>query len=95
MKLTKINLLNFRNCSNINVSLGDNMNIFIGNNAQGKTNILEAITMLALTKSHRVGINPNIIMFNNETSFRKFTNSISCRSYILFRILSRHIIYNF
>lgn len=66
MKLTKINLLNFRNFSNINMSLGENMNIFIGNNAQGKTNILEAITMLALTKSHRVGTNPNIIMFNRK-----------------------------
>ena len=66
MKLTKINLLNFRNCSNISVSLGDKMNVFIGDNAQGKTNILEAITMLALTKSHRVGVNPNIIMFNKK-----------------------------
>lgn len=42
------------------------MNIFIGDNAQGKTNILEAITMLALTKSHRLGTNPNIIMFNKK-----------------------------
>lgn len=66
MKLTKINLLNFRNCTNINISLGDKMNIFIGSNAQGKTNILEAITMLALTKSHRVGTNPNIIMLNKK-----------------------------
>ena len=66
MKLTKINLFNFRNCGNVNISLGDKMNIFIGNNAQGKTNILEAITMLALTKSHRVGVNPNIIMFNKK-----------------------------
>lgn len=66
MKLTKINLLNFRNCANINIKLGEKMNIFIGNNAQGKTNILEAITMLALTKSHRVGVNPNIIMFNKK-----------------------------
>ena len=66
MKLTKINLLNFRNCANVNISFCENMNIFIGNNAQGKTNILEAITMLALTKSHRVGVNPNIIMFNKK-----------------------------
>ena len=68
MKLTKISLLNFRNFSNININLGDKMNIFIGNNAQGKTNILEAITMLALTKSHRIGVNPNIIMFNKKKS---------------------------
>lgn len=42
------------------------MNIFLGDNAQGKTNILEAITILALTKSHRVGVTPNIIKFGKE-----------------------------
>lgn len=42
------------------------MNILIGDNAQGKTNILEAITMLALTKSHRVGVSPNIIQFGKN-----------------------------
>ena len=68
MKLTKINLLNFRNISNINIKLGDSMNIFIGDNAQGKTNILEAITILALTKSHRLGINPNVIKFDKKKS---------------------------
>ena len=40
------------------------MNIFVGDNAQGKTNILEAITILSLTKSHRLGVHPNVIMFN-------------------------------
>ena len=68
MKIKKISLLKFRNCSNIYISIYDGMNIFIGDNAQGKTNILEAITMLALTKSHRVGVNPNIIMFNKKKS---------------------------
>ncbi len=42
------------------------MNIFVGDNAQGKTNILEGITILALTKSHRIGVNPNIIMFEKN-----------------------------
>lgn len=42
------------------------MNIFVGDNAAGKTNILEAISILALTKSHRVGNSPNIIMFNKN-----------------------------
>ncbi len=42
------------------------MNIFVGDNAHGKTNILEAITFLALTKSHRIGINPNVIQFNKN-----------------------------
>lgn len=66
MKISKINLVNFRNYSNITISLDNNMNIFVGDNAQGKTNILEAISVLALTKSHRIGINPNIIMFGKN-----------------------------
>ena len=66
MKISKINLINFRNYSKLSFSLGENMNIFVGDNAQGKTNILEAIVILALTKSHRVGVNPNIIMFDKS-----------------------------
>ena len=63
MKINKLSLVSFRNYSKLNLSFGDNMNIFVGDNAQGKTNILEAISFLALTKSHRVGVNPNIIQF--------------------------------
>ena len=66
MKLRKLKLLNFRNCSKLNIDFSDNINILIGDNAQGKTNILESIVILALTKSHRVGFNPNIIMFNKK-----------------------------
>lgn len=67
MKISKINLVNFRNYSKLSLNLGNGMNIFVGDNAQGKTNILEAITVLALTKSHRVGINPNLIMFDRNS----------------------------
>lgn len=66
MKIAKINLVNFRNYANININLGDKLNIFVGNNAAGKTNILESIVILALTKSYRLGVNPNIIMFNKD-----------------------------
>ena len=52
------------------------MNIFVGDNAQGKTNILEAITILALTKSHRVGNSPNIIQFGKN--YNKPSNSCNC-----------------
>ena len=44
------------------------MNIFVGDNAQGKTNILESIIFLALTKSHRIGTTPNIIMYGKDRS---------------------------
>ena len=66
MKISSISLVHFRNYLKINLSFGQKMNIFVGDNAQGKTNILEAITILALTKSHRVGVNPNIIMFGKQ-----------------------------
>ena len=71
MKITKINLVNFRNYDRVEIKLGNKMNIFIGNNAQGKTNILEAITVLALTKSHRVGVSPNIIKFGKKKAIIK------------------------
>ena len=66
MKITTLNLIHFRNYSKLNLSFGPKMNVFVGDNAQGKTNILEAITILALTKSHRVGVSPNIIMFDKN-----------------------------
>ena len=66
LKLRKLKLTNFRNYSNLNIKFDNNMNIFIGSNAQGKTNLLESIVFLSLTKSHRVGQNPNIIMFNKN-----------------------------
>ena len=66
MKINKINLSNFRNYSSVTISFTNHMNIFVGDNAQGKTNILEAIVLLALTKSHRVGVSPNIIMFGKK-----------------------------
>lgn len=66
LKLTKLKLINFRNYSNLNIKFSNNMNIFIGNNAQGKTNLLESIVFLSLTKSHRVGQNPNVVMFNKN-----------------------------
>ena len=73
MKISKISLVNFRNYSSVLVNLNKKMNIFIGDNAQGKTNILESIVILALTKSHRVGNNPNIIQFGKSKSTIKGT----------------------
>lgn len=49
------------------------MNIFVGDNAQGKTNILEAIVILALTKSHRTITNPDIIQFDKQKTVIKGT----------------------
>lgn len=66
MILRKIKLVNFRNYKNFNISFQKNINIIIGDNAQGKTNILESIYTLALTKSYRTTNDFNLIRLNQE-----------------------------
>jgi len=66
MYISNLKLSNFRNYKQINLSLNKNINILIGNNGQGKTNLLESIYVLGLTKSHRSFIDNNLIK-NNET----------------------------
>ena len=64
MFLRNLELNNFRNISKINLDFNKNINIFIGNNAQGKTNILESIYFLAITRSHRTHNEINLIRKN-------------------------------
>lgn len=52
MKISRLQLKNYRNYKNLDITLNSGLNIFIGNNAQGKSNILESIFVLALTKSY-------------------------------------------
>ena len=60
MILRKVKLINFRNYKKLSLNLDKKINIFIGDNAQGKTNILESIYFLALTKSYRT-VDQNLI----------------------------------
>ena len=53
MRINELSLINFRNYQNISLILSPKTNIFIGNNATGKTNILESIYTLALSKSYK------------------------------------------
>lgn len=68
MILKNIKLKNFRNYETLKLDLNPNVNIFIGDNGEGKTNILEAIYYLSMTKSHKSIIDENLIM-NNKTNF--------------------------
>ncbi len=54
MKIDNINLVNFRNYEKLDISFGNGLNIFYGKNGSGKTNLIEAIYILALTKSFRI-----------------------------------------
>ena len=53
MYITNIKLTNFRNYKEQEIKLNPNLNIFYGDNAQGKTNILEAIFISSFGKSFR------------------------------------------
>ena len=66
MKIEHLKLINFRNYSTLDIDFNPNINIFIGNNGQGKTNILESIYVLSLTKTNRYGLEENMIKFNEE-----------------------------
>ena len=68
MHIEKINLTNFRNYNQQEILFGKNINIFYGNNAQGKTNILEAIYLCAIGKSYRTNKEKELILENSEFS---------------------------
>lgn len=59
--LREIELKNFRNYGEMKLNFNKNIIIFTGNNAQGKTNILESIYVLGITKSHRNFKDENLI----------------------------------
>lgn len=66
MKIKNLSLENFRNYTQLNVNFFDGINIIQGRNAQGKTNLLEAIFFCSIGKSLRVGREREIIKFNNN-----------------------------
>lgn len=66
MYLDHFRAQNYRNLQNIDTHFDPNVNIFIGKNAQGKTNLLEAIYFLALTRSHRTNNDRELIAFNQD-----------------------------
>lgn len=62
---------NYRNYDELVLDFNDNLNIIIGDNAQGKTNLLESIYVLAVTKSFLSINDKNLIMFGNRYSLVK------------------------
>ncbi|MBD5394586.1 MAG: DNA replication/repair protein RecF [Lachnospiraceae bacterium] len=68
MIIKSLELADFRNYENLEISFDKGTNILYGDNAQGKTNILEAIYVSATTKSHKGSKDKEIINFNKEES---------------------------
>ena len=68
MYVKSLELKNFRNYDSLSISFDQGTNILYGDNAQGKTNILEAIYLCGTTKSHRGSKDREIIHFNRDES---------------------------
>lgn len=68
MYIKKIKLLNFRNYLNQEIELADGISLFFGDNAQGKTNILEAIFITAIGKSFRAKKEKELINLEKENA---------------------------
>ncbi len=66
MWISKINLLNFRNYKTEKIELGKDINIFYGENAQGKTNIIESIFFGSMGKSFRAKKDLEVIKLNEN-----------------------------
>ena len=68
MWIKKIKIKNFRNYNEQEINLEKNINIFYGQNAQGKTNIIEAIFLCSLGKSFRAKKDNEMIKINERNS---------------------------
>ena len=78
MECNAIKIRNFRNIEQAEIAFDPGVNILIGNNAQGKTNLLEAISFTALGKSFRTTHEEEMIRFGEEFSeiSLDFTDSV-------------------
>lgn len=68
MWISNIKIKNFRNYTDEKIELNKNINVFYGENAQGKTNIIEAIYLTAMGKSYRTKKESEMINFNSQNS---------------------------
>jgi len=73
MNIKKIMLQNFRNLQEINLDLNPNINIFYGDNAQGKTNLLEAVYMCSVGRSFRTSKDAELINFDADAAQIRLT----------------------
>lgn len=69
MHLERLRLINYRNYSDVEISFNQNINIIVGKNGQGKTNILESIYFLAVGKSFRTSRDKEVVKFGCKNAY--------------------------
>jgi DNA replication and repair protein RecF len=66
MFIEHLELVNFRNYKTLSLSFDNKVNVFVGENAQGKTNVMEAIYVLGMAKSHRTSSDKDLIRWDQD-----------------------------
>lgn len=66
MYIEQLSLTNYRNYEQLNFSFENKVNVIVGENAQGKTNVMESIYVLALAKSHRTVNDKELIRWDQD-----------------------------
>ncbi len=75
MKVNTIQIANYRNLAQQKVVLGDGLNIFVGDNAQGKTNLVESVYLCCIGKSPRTDKDKDLVRWGQERAFVKVNYS--------------------
>ena len=70
MRLKTLQLVNYRNYDNLHINFNERINLLVGRNGQGKTNIVESIYMLSFGKSFRTNKDKEVIKFGKENICR-------------------------
>ena len=66
MFIKQLHLKNYRNYEQLEVQFENKVNVILGENAQGKTNVMESIYVLAMAKSHRTSNDKDLIRWDKE-----------------------------
>ncbi|WP_404406535.1 DNA replication/repair protein RecF [Jeotgalibacillus malaysiensis] len=66
MHIEQLTLTQYRNYDGLTLKFDNNVNVILGENAQGKTNVMESIYVLAMAKSHRTSNDKDLIQWDEE-----------------------------
>ena len=69
MRINNLKLVNYRNYDSLLVDFNKNINLILGKNGQGKTNIVESLTLMSIGKSFRTNRDRELIKFGSENLY--------------------------
>src|SRR5699024_10383749 len=88
MRLNELTIKNFRNYENQSLTFSGNLILFLGENAEGKTNLLESIYVAAMTRSHRTNNEQELIRWDQaQARSEEHTSELQSRFDLVCRLL--------